>query len=94
MHYNFIMMVLLWLLSMCGFCVLQIFAQIPTPQDIGICGLVTSTNISLSSYYTMWSCNSSGMPTTNPCTWHNVSCQANDINSIDISSSYISGNLM
>ena len=41
--------------------------EIPSAQDIGICGRVASTTIESTAVYPTWSCNSYGIPITNPC---------------------------
>ena len=51
----------------------------PTVQDTALCGIVTSTNVG--SIYTEWSCNSLGLPSTDPCgvssghVWRMLSCE-------------------
>ncbi len=60
----------------------------PSFQDNALCGLIASTNIQSISGYSMWSCNSTGYTTTNPCLsgsiWPRITCTNNYVSSIDV----------
>ena len=67
----------------------------PSLQDDAICGLIAATDISTKSTYDMWSCNSTGFPSTDPCglvgggsVWGGLACDgsgnANSINLVDL----------
>jgi hypothetical protein len=47
------------------------FVNAQTNQDLGICGIVASTNVN--SIYNSWAC-TSNIPNRNPCGWSGVTC--------------------
>ena len=53
----------------------------PSIQDKGLCGIVASTNVG--SIYSEWSCNTLGIPLTNPCNvtsmWPMLSCDYDEV---------------
>ena len=67
----------------------------PSFQDNALCGLIASTNIQSISGYSMWSCNSTGYTTTNPCAsgsiWVGITCTNNYVSSIAIYSLSLQG---
>ena len=58
----------------------------PTVQDTALCGIVASTNVG--SVYTEWSCNSAGVPLTDPCgtlsdpSWRMLICANGEVTGI------------
>ena len=55
-------------------------AVCPTPQDTGICGVVSG--FVLGATGTTWSCTTDSVPEFDPCDWPYVDCDGNDIVSI------------
>ena len=53
----------------------------PSIQDTGLCGIVASTNVG--SIYSEWSCNTLGIPLTNPCNvssmWPMLNCDYDEV---------------
>ena len=64
-----------------------------TFQDEALCGFIAATNIaSYSTSFSMWTCDTGGVATTDPCTWYGNSCDGNGyVSKIDLSYDYISG---
>ena len=59
-------------------------------KAIPICDIVSSTNVE--EFSPDWSCFSNMLPQTNSCLWPGLHCEGNEITSVDISHSGISGN--
>ena len=66
-----------------------------TPQDIVLCGLIAATNIVTNTGLDKWTCSSSGITSTNPCSplWTGLVCSNGVVNSIVLSSKGIAGTI-
>ena len=57
----------------------------PSNQSVGLCGFIAATNIHNISGYSQWSCTTTGVTTTNPCSWSGITCDGrNNVVSIGI----------
>ena len=66
----------------------------PSDQDNAICGFISATNIMSVSAYSMWSCNPSGVVSTDPCggTWMGIACDGKgQIISLELGNQAITG---
>ena len=65
----------------------------PTPQENAICSFIAATNIASISGYTMWSCTSDGITSTDPCSpvWSGIGCNGSSIVRWDLSSVGLAG---
>ena len=66
----------------------------PSPQDSALCGFIAATNIGNISTHTMWSCNSSGITSSNPCDsplWTGLVCDGMSIISLTLASIGLTG---
>ena len=64
----------------------------PSNQDIGVCGLISATNIQ--SVYSQWSCTTLGVTSTAPCSspvWPGLGCSGTNIASIILNGFGIAG---
>lgn len=65
-----------------------LFIVSATPQDDGLCGIITATNISsqVGSSYSSWSCSPTGLTSTDPCNftspWQGVNCTLGVVTSL------------
>ena len=70
----------------------------PSNQDIGLCGLISATNVYSISGYSQWNCTTLGKTLTNPCSspvWNGIACGSgitnNSVISITLSSLGMTG---
>ena len=66
----------------------------PNYQEAALCGFIAATNIESISTKTMWSCNTDGVTTTDPCqatVWSGVSCDGGFVTSINASTIGVTG---
>ena len=59
-----------------------------------ICGLIAATNIQSKTGYSQWSCTTSGITSTDPCSspWPGLICSNSNIVSINVNNTAIAGN--
>ena len=65
----------------------------PSAQDGAMCSLIAATNIESISTHTMWSCNTDGVTSTDPCSplWTGITCSGSSIVNIDLGSVSVTG---
>ena len=68
-------------------------ATCPTNQDMGLCGLISATNVQSIGGYSMWSCTTLGVTASSPCSplWTGLGCSGNYVNSLSLGSLTLSG---
>ena len=64
-----------------------------TSTDIGLCGFIAATNIE--SIFSQWSCDSSGVTTTDPCdpTWDGIACSRSEPSEINVQGEGLRGSI-
>ena len=63
-------------------------------QDVGLCGLISATNIHSISGYSQWSCSTGGYTTSTPClspVWPGLSCAGINVVSVNLNSLGVTG---
>ena len=72
----------------------------PTDQDEGLCGFIAATDITSKSGYEAWSCNVSGLPSSDPCNangssiWDGLVCNGTQVISLVLTTASVSGKLL
>ena len=81
--------ILLWFVT--SFYLMSFSVANTSFQDDAMCGLVASTNIE--TLYTMWSCDTGGSVTSDPCigSWTGTTCNGGFVRSIILSNITLSG---
>ena len=67
----------------------------PSNQDIGLCGMMTATNIQSITGYSQWSCTTAGITSTTPCAspvWNGLACTGSSIISVTVGNIGLTGN--
>ena len=63
-------------------------------QDVGLCGLISATNIHSISGYSQWSCSTGGYTTSTPClspVWPGLSCAGINVVSVNLNALGVTG---